>query len=293
MEVIFLIFHEVLIRPIITVLVVIYHVLVALHIPSPLGFSIIILTIFIRFITYPLITSQLKTSKKMQELTPHLSKLKEKHKDDATRLQQETMKLYKEHGVNPVAGCLPSLLQLPIIWGLYNVLQQIVGLTPNSIVAKVNEQMYLPAFKLTSPWDPHFFGLSLGQGPSNMLPMDKILTLPTITHLILLVPIITGVLQFLQSKMMFSKPKASSQDKKLVVKDESDKKPDDFASAFQSQSMYIFPVMIGFFSYNFPVGLSLYWNTFTLFGILQQYHVAGLGGLGTWKEKIWTKRKKK
>ena len=65
-----------------------------------------------------------------------------------------------------------------------------------------------------------------------------------------------------------------------------DKKKEDFASAFQTQSLYIFPVMIGFFSYNFPVGLSLYWNTFTIFGIIQQYKVSGLGGLKGWVKKI-------
>ncbi len=273
-----MLFHEALVRPIITVLVVIYHALFALHAPSPLGFSIIILTIFIRFVTYPLITSQLKTSKKMQELTPHLSRLKEKHKDDATLLQQETMKLYKEHGVNPVAGCLPSLLQLPIIWALYTVLQQIVGLAPESIVAKINQEVYFPALNLTTPWDQHFFGLPLGQNPSHLL---------SAMPFIIAVPFLTGVFQFIQSKMMMSKQK------EVVVKEKKEEKPsDDFASAFQTQSLYIFPVMIGFFSYNFPIGLSLYWNTFTIFGILQQYHVAGLGGLEVWKEKIWTKKEK-
>jgi YidC/Oxa1 family membrane protein insertase len=53
----------------------------------------------------------------------------------------------------------------------------------------------------------------------------------------------------------------------------------DFQSAMQTQSTYIFPVMIGFFSFNFPLGLSLYWNTFTIFGIIQQYKIQGLGGL--------------
>lgn len=274
------IFNNFLIHPILNVLVAIYHGLVFLHIPYPLGFSIIGLTLLIRVLTYPLIASQIKTSKKMQDLTPHLNKLKEKHKDNATLLQQETMKLYKEFGVNPVAGCLPSLIQLPVIWALYSVLQQVVALPSNQIVGKVNASIYLPAFKLTAPWDQHFFGLALGAHPSSLAG-----SMP----LIVLVPILTGVLQFIQSKMMFS-PASKPQDKKLTKKEE--KKGDDFASAFQSQSTYIFPVMIGFFSYNFPLGLSLYWNTFTIFGILQQYKISGLGGLSDWKEKIWTKNRK-
>ena len=63
------------------------------------------------------------------------------------------------------------------------------------------------------------------------------------------------------------------------------KKQDDFATTFQKQSLYILPVMIGFFSWHFSVGLSLYWNTFTLFGIIQQYLVAGLGGVEDWIKK--------
>src|SRR3972149_5813901 len=103
MEIIISIFHSFIVNPIINVLVAIYQVLFALHVPYALGFSIIILTIIIRLILYPLISTQLRASKKMQSISPHLSNLKEKHKGDKKRLQEETMKLYKEHGVNPVA----------------------------------------------------------------------------------------------------------------------------------------------------------------------------------------------
>jgi YidC/Oxa1 family membrane protein insertase len=63
-------------------------------------------------------------------------------------------------------------------------------------------------------------------------------------------------------------------------------KDDDFQAAFQKQSLFIFPVMIGFFSFTLPVGLSLYWNTFTLFGILQQYLLVGPGGAAPWFKKL-------
>ncbi|MEK7160224.1 MAG: YidC/Oxa1 family membrane protein insertase, partial [Patescibacteria group bacterium] len=90
--------------------------------------------------------------------------------------------------------------------------------------------------------------------------------------------------QFIQSKMML--PVVSASDKKLSTEKKGEKKPDDFATAFQTQSLYIFPIMIGFFSYTFPIGLSLYWNTFTIFGIMQQYKISGLGGLKEWKDKL-------
>ncbi len=269
-------FQDFLIRPIITILVVIYQGLQFLHVPYALGFSIILLTVVIRLILYPIIASQLKASKKMQDLHPHLSKIKERHKGDHKRVQEETMKLYKEHGVNPAAGCLPMLIQLPIIWALYSVLQQIVGLKGSAVVSEINKLVYIDSVKLSTPWNQHFFGLPLGEFPSS---------LASAMPFIVLIPVFTGVFQLVQSAMMFPPKKATPK---------SVKKEDDFASAFQTQSLYIFPVMIGFFSYTLPIGLSLYWNTFTIFGILQQYQLQGIGGLLEWKNKLqtlWIKKK--
>ena len=267
-------FDTIVVDPIINILLLIYKVLFSLNVPFALGFSIIVLTIVIRFILYPLTSAQLKASKKMQDVAPHLSRLKDKHKGDAKTLQAETMKLYKEFGVNPAAGCLPVLIQLPVIWGLYSVLIKVINLGSNT-VAEVNKLAYSDFLKLDRPWDVYFFGIPLAQNPGQLI--------STMGPIILLVPILTGVFQFVQSKMMM----AAVGDKKIEVKD---KKKEDFASAFQTQSLYIFPVMIGFLSYTFPIGLSLYWNTFTIFGIIQQYKVSGLGGLKEWKDKLNDKR---
>ncbi len=112
-------FDIVLVHPILNMLVAIYQLLVLVQVPYALGFAIIVLTALIRLLLFPLMSTQFRVSKKMQELSPHLSKLKDKHKGDAKRIQEETMKLYKEHGVNPAAGCLPLLLQMPLLFGLY------------------------------------------------------------------------------------------------------------------------------------------------------------------------------
>ena len=257
-------FDTIVVDPIINILLLIYKILFSLNVPFALGFSIIVLTIVIRFILYPLTSAQLKASKKMQDVAPHLSRLKDKHKGDAKTLQAETMKLYKEFGVNPAAGCLPVLIQLPVIWGLYSVLIKVINLGANT-VSEINKLAYSDFLRLDRPWDVYFFGIPLAQNPGQLI--------STMGPIILLVPILTGVFQFIQSKMMM----AAIGDKKLVVKDA--KKKEDFASAFQTQSLYIFPVMIGFLSYTFPIGLSLYWNTFTIFGIMQQYKTTGLGSL--------------
>lgn len=275
------VFTEVFVRPIINVLVLMYQGLSLLHIPYPLGFSIILLTVVIRFLLYPLTHSQLKASKKMQELSPHLSKIKDRHKGDNQRIQQETMRLYKEHGVNPAAGCLPVIIQLPVIWSLYSVLQQIVDPNMKKVLSYVNVHTYdIDFLKLTRGIDQTFFGIPLGQHPSQLM---------SIMPFIILIPVATGVFQFLQTKMMMSQNARAKQSPLEKKKDGHE----DFAAAFQTQSLYIFPAMIGFFSYSFPIGLSLYWNTFTVFGILQQYRIYGLGGLREWKEKLilWTKKK--
>jgi len=250
-----------------------------MHLPYALGFSIIGLTIAIRFIIYPFTASQFKSSLKMQKIAPHLSQLKEKHKGDSKRIQQETLRLYKEHGVNPVAGCLPVIIQMPIIWALYSVLQHILSLKPNLVVSEINKIVYFDFLKLHNSWDTSFFGVPLGGMPSTLL--------STVGPLILLVPLLTGVLQFVFSKMMIpAKTSVAVIEKNIEKKVNVDKKDaSDFASAFQTQATYIFPVMIGFFSFSFPIGLSLYWNTFTIFGIMQQYKIAGLGGLSEWVKK--------
>lgn len=254
----------------INALVAIYHLLTFVHVPFALGFSIIVLTVIIRFILYPFTTSQLRVAKKMQSVSHHVANLKEKHKGDSKRIQQETMKLYKEHGINPAAGCLPLLIQLPLFWALYSVLQQAVSVSPSAALSNINQIVYFPLLHLTKPWDPTFLGIPLGQGPSGLI--------STIGPIVLLVPIITGVLQYIQSKMML--PQVDKEAKKLQ------KKNDDFAATFQSQATYIFPIMIGVTSYAFPIGMSLYWNTFSVFGIIQQYKISGWGGLLNKKSKI-------
>lgn len=271
-----LIFNTLFINPITNILIGIYHALLLGHIPYPLGFSIIILTIIIRMILYPFTSQQIRSAHKMQKVSPHLAALKEKHKGDKKKQQEETMKLYKEHGINPMAGCLPLLIQLPIIWSLYNVLNHIVTVNVQTLV-KINSILYFQWLHVsTSDWNVLFFGIPLATSPAKLIPHNPVF---------ILIPVLTGVLQFILSKMMLpEKPVVDKSKKAVAVKTE--KKPDDFQTAFQNQSLFIFPVMIAFFSYNLPLGLSLYWNTFTLFGIIQQYWIVGPGGAHHWFAKV-------
>jgi YidC/Oxa1 family membrane protein insertase len=116
-------------------------------------------------------------------------------------------------------------------------------------------------------WDTDFFGLSLAHTPAQLIHQ--------VGFGILLVAVMTGGLQLIQSRMMMvPAAEAPKPDKK--------KSEPDFATAFQTQTMYLLPIMVGFFSYSLPFGLSLYWNTLTIFGIIQQYIISGWGGLVDW-----------
>lgn len=269
---IFDIFNLIINQPITNLLVGFYQLLSLLHIPYALGFSIIILTFAIRVILFPLTASQIKMSKKMLDMAPHISNLKEKHKDDKKKQQEEMMKLYAEFGVNPAAGCLPVIAQIPIIWGLYHVLSTAVSANSLEKLKEINHLIYFEGLKLNRLWETTFFGIPLAQSPASLMQQNP---------LIILVPVLTGVLQLIFSKMMAPERAHKA-------------KQDDFQATFAKQSLFIFPVMIGVFSFQLPFGLSLYWNAFTVFGILQQYFLVGLGGLKQWQayyEKNYGKRK--
>lgn len=94
----------------------------AAHLWNQYGLSILIVTIIIRFLILPLTLKQYKSSKAMQALQPELQKIKQKYKDDARKQQEETMKLFQTNGVNPLAGCFPILIQMPILIALYNAI---------------------------------------------------------------------------------------------------------------------------------------------------------------------------
>lgn len=262
-------FNLIFLGPITNLLIFTYRLLEASHVPGALGFAIVILTTLIRFLIWPFIAAQLKSSQKMAELRPHLQELQKKHGKDKQALAQSQMALYKEHGVNPTAGCLPSLVQLPVVIGLYQtILAMFEG---QGGLDKINALLYVPSWKLGATPDLGFLGLNLASRPSDFLSAG---------YFLLLVPVITALLQFAQSKMMTPSPvKVYPSDS---PKEQSEKKTsEDTMAAVQSQMIFMMPLMIGYFSFSFPVGVSIYWNTFTLLGIWQQHKISGWGGLGT------------
>lgn len=250
------IFHLYFIQPLFNLLVAFYKLFEYINAPGKLGLSIIAFTVFIRLVMYPLFKKQMDTTKKMQDLKPHLDKLQEKHKNDKQKLQQEQLRLYQEAGINPAAGCLLAVVQIPVFIALYNALNFFINNGVGAAnLAKINKEIYFNQLKITTI-DINFLGYVLTKTPAHGG-----------AWFYFLIPFITGILQYFQVSVTMVTPAEPA-------KKDGDKKSDtgeDFQKAMQTQMKYMFPIMIGFFSYNFPVALSLYWNVFSIFSIIQYY----------------------
>lgn len=248
------IFNILLVNPILNLLLVFYSLMENAGIPGSFGWSVILLTITIRLLLTPLTKAQMESVKKLSEIKPALDALQKKHASDKQRLQQEQLKLYKDAGINPAAGCLPALIQIPVFIALYNVFLQVLDSSPENMVATVNEKLYpfLSTFQVTSV-DLNFFGLDLALRPNQW---------QTVGVGLLIIPVLTAFFQWLQTKMTLPQQNAQGSNNK-----------DDFSKALTTQTTFILPIMIGFFAYSFPIGLALYWNSFSIFGIIQQLQI--------------------
>jgi YidC/Oxa1 family membrane protein insertase len=238
------------------------NALVLLYLPlRDFGVAIVALTVLIRLATYPLFVAQLRSQRAMQELQPAIAELRKKYKDDRQKMAQEQMRLYKERGSNPAAGCLPLLIQLPILIGLYSALIQVgcglgrmFGECPGLTGPELERVLYtfVPnpgAIDTSAHWLPWITG-----GLSQPEPFPwKILA------------ILAGVTQFVASLMA------------LPAKTP---KTDDPTQRSMQLMVYYFPLITIWFAWSFPSGLAVYWVTTTLFQIVQQYFVSGWGKLG-------------
>ena len=115
------------------------------------GLGIIILTIIVKLVLYPLTKQQFESMKKMQEMMPTFKKLREKHKDNPQQLQMETMKIYKEHKINPLGGCLPMFVQLPFLFALFYTMN---GASFEALISQNNVFPGLTSFWLSNLSQP-------------------------------------------------------------------------------------------------------------------------------------------
>jgi len=243
-----------IVNPIMQGILFFSRILSGVGIPYSFGFAIILFTLLIKLLTLPLNIQQLKASKAMQELQPKLQELQKKYGKNKEKLAQEQMKLYREAGVNPLGGCLPTLVQFPIWIGLYQALFRMAqqGILKEGF-------FFIPS--LAKP-----VGLTWLWPPSNWQWPD------VAAYLVL--PILTLVTQLVVQKMMTT-PSSDPQQQMM------------------NQMMYFFPVMFFFFALQVPSGLALYWVTMNIFTMIQQYfYMGGWGGLAPQKVPAETSRRK-
>ncbi len=222
-------------------------IFIAEYMPSRnLGLALIVLTLIVKLILLVPNQHALEGQRKLQLLQPRLDELKKKYPNDAKRVQEETMKIWKEMKINPLQSCLPTLLQFPILIGLFYVIR-------NGVTIETSRHLLYPFYaNLPTPFFGHFF-----------LGLD--LLLPNVW----IMPPILVLLQFFQMKMMMAKAKKKDE---IVVKPVGTK---SWIPELDQQTVmtYVLPFMIGFFALKFPAAVSLYWGISTLFGIAQQYYV--------------------
>jgi YidC/Oxa1 family membrane protein insertase len=223
-------FNLILYQPLFNALVLLYE-----YLPGhDFGAAIIVLTLAIRIIFYPLANQAIRSQKAMSEIQPKIAEIQKKYKDNKEEQMKATMELYRQAKINPFSGCLPLLIQLPILIALYRVFWR--GFQPEQI-------SFLYSFI------PH-------PGQINA----SFLGLINLDHPNIYMAFLAGALQFVQTKM--TTPKAQPKDS-----------ASQFGAMMQKQMLYFFPILTVFILWGLPSAIGLYWIATTVFSIVQQYFV--------------------
>ena len=224
-------FNEILYRPLLNLAVAVYNILPG----HDFGVAVIVLTILVRLVLMPLSIKALLSQRKLTQLGADVNLLKEKHKNDKSRQSEEIMKLYKDKGVNPIGGCLPLLIQFPLIIALYKVFGD--GIKPEALSSLYSFVARPEVIKAT------FLGI-----------ID-------LAHRNIPLTLLAGGLQFIQ---------AWQQKKNTVPQTEGAGKE---VAALTNQMLYFFPLFIIIIGWKLPAGLILYWVTSTAYSIFEQAYI--------------------
>lgn len=244
MEIIALVWNTFILDPLLNGLVFLYAVL-----GRNFGITIVVFTIIVRLATLPLTLRQIRSTRKMTELQPKLRVIQQRYAKDRARISQETMKLYRESGVNPI-GCLgPLVIQFPIWIGLYMAIIQVLPTSPESL-AGLSGHLYswMPLVNQVVPLNSMFLGLDLAVSDN-----PAIVQFP--------MAVLVGGSMWVMQKM--STPLAA----------------DPRQESTNRMLLWMMPIMFGFFTLSLPAGLPLYWLVSNAIGIVIQYFVTGWGGL--------------
>lgn len=229
--------------PLLNLLIAFYHILF-----DNLGLAIIAITVLIKIVTYPLTKPSIIAAQKQKELQPQIEKLKLKYKNKQ-EFAQKQMELFKQNGINPVAGCLPQIIQFIVVIALYRAFTDILNAN-GVLISEMNRLLYnfdYLKFASDATLNTNFLYLNLAKADPYYI-----------------VPVLSAASQFLLSKYMMN----SSKKLEKVVLDTPDKK-DDFMYNMQEQMMYMMPIMTLVIGISLPSGLVLYWFVSTLLAVFQ------------------------
>ncbi len=256
----------IIIKPFINLLLWIYMLV------GNFGVAIILFTTLTRVVLYPLTAKQIKGAQAMQELQKNKRyiEIQEKYKGDKEKLAQEQMKLYQELKINPLSSCLPTLLQFPIIIGLYQALIQSIASAPLDLL-KLTKHLYPSLLKIPEliPLNTHFLWMELGQ--------PERLYIPGISWGIPVLTIIVVITTYISSKIISPPPQPGANDQGAMMT--------------KMMNLYM-PILMGWLSYTLSAGLALYFVVTNLIQILQ-YAISGRiywENILPWKKKTAIKK---
>ncbi len=244
------------------ILAAVYQGLENLAVPGAIGWSIIVLTLIVRAILIPLFRKQLVSQRRIQMLTPEVKEIQKRYKGDRVKVQQAQQELYRERGVNPLAGCLPLLLQLPLLFIMYTVIQN--GLTnqdPNAMLNVFGVQLV--------SLDCQNAGNASLPCIDPQVPLLGDVSRPQVLFSIAglgfsILAVVSALLQLVQSRMMLPPPDPTNTDPNVRL---------------QRQMMLFLPLISIVYGGFLPAGLFIYWIVATIFSIIQQYLIVGWGGM--------------
>lgn len=264
-------FSQIFMRPIFNGLMLLYHLF------GDFGLSIVVLTLIIKLLLFPLTLKQLKSMKANQQLQPKIQEIRKKYAKDQQAQVQALQALYKEYGVSPLTGCLPMLVQLPVLYGLYYALYSVVNAEKIRNIHSLNDLLYQPfvqAFKYLPNLDLTWFQWLSFLNPILHVHWSWTLSLvqPDPSHIL---PILAALATFISLRISQPKtaPAVSSSNNKSG-------QPDPTAQTMQTMQ-FVMPFFILFIGWSFTSGLVLYWIISSLFQAVQQYFVTGWGSLLT------------
>lgn len=243
--------HTLLYQPLLNGLIFFYRIF------NNLGLGIIAMTVFLRLLLLPLVLPSLKSAQKLKDLSSEISKLKKKYGKDKQAFAKAQMELYRQHGVNPAAGCLPQIIQLLVLIAFFQGFNQVLRTDGAEVIAKLNEILYsFQKLPLDTQINTRFLYLDLTQPDVFHLANFKLPGLFLIA---------AAVTQLFSSKLM-----APSLKKSAKLADQTPGEADDMAVTMQKQMTYLFPIMTLIIGLSFPSGLVLYWFVFSATTLIQQ-----------------------